>query len=365
MAESDPSSKRAKVELGDGTTAAQETSNPVELDATTKAAVIKQIQYYFSDRNLLKDKFMQERLKENKEGWVPLATLLTFNRLKALTTDANAIAAAVRGADSTLVEVSEDNASLRRDPAKPLAEQAELDKRSIYAKGFSTDKLTLEYVQDWIASVGATAEAVMIRKIPASKEVKGSVFVQLATVEEAEGIVAAPQEVDGQTLRVEMKHAYHERKSEERKKKKEATKLALKEEQQKERMEAVKATMDKGCVVHLTNVSEDCSREDLKDVFEEFGEVAWVDYSRGESEGYIRFKAADQTTKAVETLTERKTSIKDKVPTLKLLQDQEEMDYWLKVDEERKAVRKSKRDNRHKGHKGGHKGKGAKRGKNN
>ena len=57
----------------------------------------------------------------------------------------------------------------------------------------------------------------------------GSVFIQLGSVEEAETIVAAPQELDGQTLRVEMKHAYHERKSEERKKKKEASKVALKE----------------------------------------------------------------------------------------------------------------------------------------
>ena len=43
------------------------------------------------------------------------------------------------------------------------------------------------------------------------------------------------------------------------------------------------------------------------------------------SQGYIRFKTPEQTTKAVEELTERKTSIKDKVPTLSLLADKEEM----------------------------------------
>jgi len=42
--QTDPSTKRSKVELADGTTAAQETANPVELDAASKAAVIKQIQ---------------------------------------------------------------------------------------------------------------------------------------------------------------------------------------------------------------------------------------------------------------------------------------------------------------------------------
>ena len=40
--------------------------------------------------------------------------------------------------------------------------------------------------------------------------------------------------------------------------------MELCREQKKERYEAVEATMDKGCVVRLVNLSEDCSREDLK-----------------------------------------------------------------------------------------------------
>jgi hypothetical protein len=59
--------------------------------------------------------------------------------------------------------------------------------------------------------------------------VVGSVFIQLSSVEEAEAIVGAPHTVDDKPLRVEMKHAYHERKSEERKKKKEASKQAMKQ----------------------------------------------------------------------------------------------------------------------------------------
>eukprot|EP00730_Choanoeca_flexa_P013941 TRINITY_DN5898_c0_g2_i1.p1 TRINITY_DN5898_c0_g2~~TRINITY_DN5898_c0_g2_i1.p1 ORF type:complete len:365 (+),score=140.28 TRINITY_DN5898_c0_g2_i1:105-1199(+) len=364
MAEADPATKRSKVELEDGTAVAQDTANAVELDDKTKAAVVKQIKYYFSDRNLLKDKFMQEKLKDNKEGWIPLSVLLTFNRLKALTTDATAIANAIRTADDCDVEVSEDSASLRRDPAKPLADQAQLDARSIYVKGFEPEKLTIDVVEEWVQSLGATPEAVLLRRIPTNKKLKNSVFVQLATVEEAEQIVAKPQKLGDTDLRVEMKHAYHERKSEERKEKKEALKEKYAEKKKQDRYDAIKATMDKGCVIQLTDLSEDCSREDLKDVFEEFGEIAWVDYSRGESSGYMRYKEAEQASKAHATLTERKTEIKGKVPSLKLLEGQEEMDYWIKVEDERKAVRKAKRDSRHKG-KGGYKGKGAKRGKSN
>lgn len=42
---------------------------------------------------------------------------------------------------------SEDGKSVRRAPSKPVKDQAELDKRSIYAKGFNKEKLTIEYVQ--------------------------------------------------------------------------------------------------------------------------------------------------------------------------------------------------------------------------
>ncbi|CAN8023691.1 unnamed protein product [Ixodes persulcatus] len=45
------------------------------------AKIIKQIEYYFGDFNLPRDKFLREKVKLD-EGWVPIETLLTFNRLK-------------------------------------------------------------------------------------------------------------------------------------------------------------------------------------------------------------------------------------------------------------------------------------------
>ncbi len=80
-------------------------------------------QYYFSDSNLPRDKFLQEAVKKNEGGWVPLTTLLTFKRLAALTTDAAVIAAAL--ADSELVDVSEDKQSVRRSPNHPLPDEGE------------------------------------------------------------------------------------------------------------------------------------------------------------------------------------------------------------------------------------------------
>ena len=46
-------------------------------------------------------------------SWVPFTVLVTFNRLKELSTDVAAIAAAVKAADSQLLEVSADDAQVR------------------------------------------------------------------------------------------------------------------------------------------------------------------------------------------------------------------------------------------------------------
>lgn len=75
----------------------------------TMESVRKQIDYYFSLDNLCKDIFL--RSKMDAEGWIPLAVVANFNRVRMLTPDLMLIVEAVR--DSDLVEVSKDSAFLR------------------------------------------------------------------------------------------------------------------------------------------------------------------------------------------------------------------------------------------------------------
>lgn len=96
-------------------------------------------------------------------------------------------------------------------------------------------------------------------------------------------------------------------------------------------------------------------------------------------QAYIRFKETGKAADAVKKVVEDKREVKGKVPEFKLLQDQEEkvrrslsclllfftscacfQDYWIKLEDERKASRKMKRETKHK-RKGG---RGAKRGHN-
>ena len=73
-------------------------------DLETK--IIRQIEYYFGDHNLNRDKFLQEEIKKD-EGWVTLATLLKFNRLAQMSKDEAVIADAVAKSSTGLIQVGQ------------------------------------------------------------------------------------------------------------------------------------------------------------------------------------------------------------------------------------------------------------------
>jgi hypothetical protein len=76
------------------------------------SAIKKQIEFYFSDSNYRKDTFLKAAAESDPDGFVAISVLLTFNRLKALSTDISLVADAVR--DSAVVVVSEDGTKLKR-----------------------------------------------------------------------------------------------------------------------------------------------------------------------------------------------------------------------------------------------------------
>lgn len=51
--------------------------------------VVAQVNYYFSDENLLRDEYLRRQM--DGEGWISIELLATFNRLRSLTTDLHLI----------------------------------------------------------------------------------------------------------------------------------------------------------------------------------------------------------------------------------------------------------------------------------
>ena len=56
------------------------------LDDDAKAKVLRQVEFYFSDSNLPRDKFLRETVEADPDGFVGISLLITFSRVRLLLT---------------------------------------------------------------------------------------------------------------------------------------------------------------------------------------------------------------------------------------------------------------------------------------
>lgn len=153
-----------------------------------------------------------------------------------------------------------------------------------------------------------------------------------------------------------------EKQKEEEGEKQKETKEEKKDEDENEE-ESLK--YDSGCVLHFKNVGEQTSREDLKSLFGEHEDIAWVDFTRGESEGHVRFSKEGGAQRVIDALKAKgdgKIVIREAEATLRVLEGDEEKSYWKKAQEDREKA-KQKKGKKFRGNQGGRSGGGRGRGK--
>ena len=79
-----------------------------EVTDDVKAKVIKQINFYFGNSNLPKDKFLQKKVAENPDGWVDLSIIGSFKRMTDLIPSKSvATLASIMKTNEDVVEVIE------------------------------------------------------------------------------------------------------------------------------------------------------------------------------------------------------------------------------------------------------------------
>ncbi|XP_060155075.1 la-related protein 7 isoform X4 [Globicephala melas] len=66
------------------------------------ADIAKQVDFWFGDANLHKDRFLREQIEKSRDGYVDISLLVSFNKMKKLTTDGKLIARALK--NSAVVE---------------------------------------------------------------------------------------------------------------------------------------------------------------------------------------------------------------------------------------------------------------------
>ncbi|XP_028135287.1 la protein homolog [Diabrotica virgifera virgifera] len=308
--------------------------------------IIKQIEYYFGDINLPRDKFLQEKIKED-EGWITLDVLLTFKRLSSLSTDQELIAKAVEKSENGLVMVSEDRKKLRRNPEKPSPElneerRKEIMGRTAYAKGFPLDE-EFNNIITFLDAYGPVESC--SRRSTKDHKFKGSCFIIFKDVETCKKFVEAESIKYGETELIrKFQQVYFDDKKKEiqdRKNEKAASKVAAKS--------GTPLQFPKGAIIHFSGIEEGVKllREDLKEKVKEVGkiEVKFVDFNQGDLEGYLRFAEENEAVEFFKTVDNDTLEIKDQKVKLRVLEGDEEEEYLKKTSDSILNMRKHKKQN--------------------
>jgi len=321
----------------------------------TLDAVRKQVEFYFSDSNYPKDKFLRSQAAQNDEGYVPISVIATFSRMKKITEDLELVKEAVKTA--TTLQVSPDGQSVKRLAALP--EQDTSITRTIYAKGFPDETgYSIEDVESVFSKFGKILST-RIRKTKNDKKQKPSVFVEFSTPEEADAAVAAASQFGGKDLLVLKKSDYNEKKKQERKERLDEKKAKRKaeegesadnnnnnEKKQKrdfKKDEEPRESRISGAIVKFEGVGADVTREIVRELFQTFGGIEYIDFQQNQPKGCIRMESSDVAKKVIEELTKEPKELGGKVPTVTIMGEEEEKKYWDSVHQSKQNFQKKRK----------------------
>jgi len=350
--------------------------------STVEFEIIRQIEYYFGDVNLIKDKFMRENIKEN-DGWLTMETMLKFKRLSALSSDVKEIMKALKKSSTGLMEVSEAEEKIRRSPSLPVPDNTEeakkeLESRTCYAKGYDKENTKLDdllvYYREKAPSVVNINMRTYVLAKTKERKFKGSVFLTFKTKEDCDKFVSEEKPVykEKELERVCYQKEYQDEKNKEFEEKRSKQKDEKNKKQAKVEDIAEKIEMQplpKGTVIKITGLGGEITREDIKDkLHEEFkvnidkegGDIAFITYQKGEKEAQIRFKVENYGKDLLEKINKvEKVVVKDMEVKITLLEGDEETAFLEESLKDMKNMRAKNKNHKRKfgGRGGGHGGK--------
>jgi len=120
--------------------------------------ITQQVEFYFSDANITKDKFLLKHVKRNKEGFVSLKLISSFKRVKHLTKDWRQVAFAIKKC-SKLLEVNDLETKVRRLSDLPAYDET-TPSRTVVILNLPMERPTIEGVAEIFAACG---EIVLVR----------------------------------------------------------------------------------------------------------------------------------------------------------------------------------------------------------
>lgn len=148
-------------------------------------SIKNQMEFYFSDANLSKDRFMQNAIKEGSE--MKLETFLSFNKMRTLTGDVKEIAKALKY--SSKLRLSEDETMVSRTTLFLPKSQEEVDNCTIYVEQLPSNA-NHEWVKELFTEFGTVAY-ISLPKFKDLTKIKGFAFVEFDSADQASKAVNA------------------------------------------------------------------------------------------------------------------------------------------------------------------------------
>ncbi|KAF9310811.1 hypothetical protein BGZ91_006994, partial [Linnemannia elongata] len=297
-----------------------------------KAKILKQVEFYFSDSNLPVDKFLNELVNKAKDGYVSIAKIASFKRMRDFK-DSALIVEALRES-KTLLEVSEDGLKVRRKV--PIGPIDDYHNRSIYAKGFGeeTPSLQLE-LEQYFGALGDVKQVRMRRK-NGSNEFKGSVFVEYATLDEANKVGSSKLQYNGQDLLVMTKNEYCEMKAKQlgldpAEIKKSQMSKGFGNEKKRPREEDTVEDL-KGKVIRLSGITtgEGAGLKEIKEAMKEHFRYGYVYWPKETSVIEVQIKDADKdATKVVADLQAINFEFNGIKPEITVVSDEDTQKFFV------------------------------------
>ncbi|KAL3866947.1 hypothetical protein ACJMK2_044193 [Sinanodonta woodiana] len=123
-------------------------------DDELRDKIIKQVEFYFSDANILKDAFLLKHVRRNKSGYVSIKLITSFKKVKSLTKDYRVVTYSLRQSDK--LEVNEEGKKVRRKDPLPDYDET-TPSRSVFAVNLPMENPAIENVAELFSKCGEVA----------------------------------------------------------------------------------------------------------------------------------------------------------------------------------------------------------------
>lgn len=335
-------------------------------------AVAERLAFFFSNANIRADSFLRRQLlKEDgdKPGHVDVETLLKFNSIKQHTTDPAVVVAAAKTLSE--VKVSDDDKAIARvtpftmkmmDDNIPLS----LHVTNIPTKDEKYSPNTMNEIRALFEPYGkVTLVKLRFKRVDGDNGEKknvaaGGAFVEFETKEELakaaedtltskggevveakKKLTVGDNTVEVMTLKEWLDAKRSKHKSPDKNKVEPKKRDREEKEEPKEEVAVEEFTIDwkKGCVIQMKGLAENCDREAIRDAVikgmgiteDEFkNSNIYVDFSRGQTHGAIRFNEPADTigALAVKLVNGEVEIAGTKVGSANILEGDDETKYW-------------------------------------